>query len=211
LHGSLLPKYRGAAPINWALINGETETGLTIFFLDKKVDTGKIIFRQKISIPPEETFDELHRRMSELAGPVIEKSLDLIESGKAVAEIQDNALATPAPKFSPGACQIDWGFPADNVVNFIRGLSSTPGAFSGFHGKKIKLLRATQCNISILETYEPGQIIMEKNRLIVAVAGGFVEILEILPEGKSKMTGSEFVRGYRPDNREMMSTREREK
>ena len=207
LHGSLLPKYRGAAPINWALINGETETGLTTFFLKKKVDTGDVIYQEKISIKPDEIFDELYTRLSEMAGPVIEKTLNLIETGNVVPIAQDNSLATPAPKLSPEDCQIDWGFPPENIVNFIRGLSSIPSAFTGFRGKKVKILRARKDEVEMTEKFEPGQIIKDKQKLLVAAASGAVEILELLPEGKSRITGGEFVRGYHPDNHEMLSAR----
>jgi methionyl-tRNA formyltransferase len=204
LHGSLLPKYRGAAPINWALINGETETGLSAFFLKKTVDTGDIIYQEKIAIKPEETFDELYARMSDLAGPALAKTLDLIESGSYRAIPQDGSAATPAPKLSPEDCLIDWGFPADNLVNFVRGLSSKPGAFTAFRGKKIKILRAKAAPMELTGGVRPGKVIKDKNKLIIAVAGGAVEILELKPEGKGLMTGAEFLRGYKPDENDIM-------
>lgn len=209
LHGSLLPKYRGAAPINWAIINGETETGLTTFFLKKKVDTGDIIYQEKIKIGPEETFDELYLRMSELAGPVIGKTLDLIESGKARLLVQDNGLATPAPKITPSDCMIDWGFPSRYVMNFIRGLSSVPGAFTYYRGRKLKILRTKVIEMESEEKYRPGQLINDKYQLLVATSDGAVEILELLPEGKSKMSGSQFLRGYRPTENEILGERPR--
>jgi methionyl-tRNA formyltransferase len=198
LHGSLLPKYRGAAPINWALINGEKETGLTTFFLKKKVDTGNIIYQEKIDIGDEENFDELYERMSNLAGPVIDKTLDLIESGKANPISQDSSLAIPAPKISPFDCMIDWGFPSANVVNFIRGLSTKPGAFTFFRNKNLKIFKAKNADIDMTEKIRPGQIINDKKRLLVAVANGAVEILDLLPEGKKRMTGEQFINGYHP-------------
>jgi len=204
LHGSLLPKYRGAAPINWAIINGETETGLSTFFLKKSVDTGDLIYQEKVEIKPDETFDELYTRMSDLAGPALERTLDMIESGKLAPVSQDNSLATPAPKLSPFDCMIDWGFPPENLVNFVRGLSSTPGAFTTFRGKKVKILRAKKIERLDGQKGEPGRVVKDKNRFVVEVAGGAVEILELVPEGKSKMTGVEFVRGYRPDDNDIM-------
>ncbi len=198
LHGSLLPKYRGAAPINWALINGETETGLTTFFLKRKVDTGNIIYQEKTDIGPDETFDDLYQRLSEMAGPVIEKTLDLIESGAVKETEQDNSLATPAPKIKPDDCLIDWTKPAATCINFIRGLSSIPGAFTYFRGKKLKILQASAINVEAGADYNPGQIIKDKKRLIVAASDRNIEILQLLPEGKSKITGGEFIRGYQP-------------
>jgi len=207
LHGSLLPKYRGAAPINWAIINGETETGLTTFFLRKKVDTGSVIFQEKIQIGPEETFSELYERMSELAGPVIERTLDLIESGKAETSHQDERLATPAPKITPFDCMIDWGFPSRNVVNFIRGMSSVPGAFTYMRGKKLKIFRAKAVIAEMGGKHRPGEVIKNKNRLTVVTADGAVEITELLPEGKSVMSGEQFLRGYRLGEEEVFGER----
>ncbi len=207
LHGSLLPRYRGAAPINWALINGETETGLTTFFLKKAVDTGDLIYQEKIAIKSDETFDELYNRMSEMAGSVLEKTLGLIESGNYTPVIQKTSLATPAPKLSAFDCVIDWGFPSVNIINFIRGLSSIPGAFTTFKGKKLKLLRARAFSLDLLPKNVPGMIINDKNRLLVAVADGVVEILELVPEGKSKMSGAEFVRGYHPADNYILGAR----
>jgi methionyl-tRNA formyltransferase len=207
LHGSLLPKYRGAAPINWALINGESETGLTTFFLKKKVDTGDIIYQEKIAVGPEETYDELALKMAERAGPVIEKTLDLIETGEVSTIVQDDLRATPAPKIQPFDCLIDWSFPSRNVINLIRGLSSIPGAFTYYRGKKLKIFRITSIDTTRDKKYEPGQIIKDKHRLIVATADGAVEILELLPEGKSRMTGMEFVRGYQPGDGERVGAR----
>jgi len=200
LHGSLLPKYRGAAPINWALINGEKEIGLTTFFLREKVDTGNIIYQEKIAINPEETFDELYLRMAEKAGPVIEKTLDLIESGDFEVKNQDNSRATPAPKLSPFDALIDWGFPSENVVNFIRGTSSVPGAYTSFKGKRLKILRAKKTEFIRPQEMRPGQIIENKNRLLVATSDGAVELTEVQPEGKGRMPGEAFLRGYRPDS-----------
>ncbi len=207
LHGSLLPRYRGAAPINWALINGETETGLTTFFLKKKVDTGDLIYQEKIAIGPEETFDELNTRMSKLAGPVLGKTLDLIESEQVRPIKQDGTQATPAPKLAPYDCIIDWGFPPINVINFVRGLSSTPGAFTLFRGKKLKILRARKFNEPLPDIYQPGQLVRDKSRLVIAVASGAVEITQVVPEGKSKISGIEFVRGYHPEERETLGAR----
>jgi len=207
LHGSLLPRYRGAAPINWALINGETETGLTTFFLKKKVDTGHIICQEKIAIGPEETFDELYRRLSELAGPVLARTLDSIEAGTAEQLPQDNALATPAPKINPYDATIDWGFPPHHVANFIRGLSSVPGAGTTFRDKRLKILRARPVTAETPDRIRPGRIIKDKHRLLIAVAGGILEIMELQPEGKSRMSGDQFLRGYKPRADEILGAR----
>ncbi|PKK84233.1 MAG: methionyl-tRNA formyltransferase [candidate division Zixibacteria bacterium HGW-Zixibacteria-1] len=203
LHGSLLPKYRGAAPINWAIINGETETGLTTFFLKKSVDTGNIIYQEKIKIEPDDNFSALYEKMAEMAGPVIEKTLDLIASDQIEPIKQDDSLATPAPKISPFDCLIDWGFPAKNVVDFIRGMATTPGAYTYFKDSKLKVLRAVNAGIDPKEKLRPGQIIPDKHKLLIAVADGAVEITELLPQGKSKISGNQFLRGYKPADKEI--------
>lgn len=203
LHGSLLPKYRGAAPINWAIINGETETGLTTFFLKKSVDTGNIIYQEKIKIDPDDNFSALYEKMAEMAGPVIEKTLDLIASDQIEPIKQDDSLATPAPKISPFDCLIDWGFPAKNVVDFIRGMATTPGAYTYFKGSKLKVLRAVNAGIDLKEKLRPGQIIPDKHKLLIAVADGAVEITELLPQGKSIISGNQFLRGYKPADKEI--------
>lgn len=210
LHGSLLPKYRGAAPINWALINGETETGLTTFFLKKKVDTGNIIYREKISIEPEETFDELYTRMSKQAGPVIEKTLDLIETGNFELLAQDNSTATPAPKIKPADTIINWDSSAVSITNFIRGLSAIPCARTFLRGKQVKIQKGkvakiqTETEIETEKNLQPGQIIKNKHKLLVSTAKGVVEISELQPEGKAKMSGDQFLRGYQPREKELL-------
>ncbi|MEW5923640.1 MAG: methionyl-tRNA formyltransferase [Candidatus Zixiibacteriota bacterium] len=203
LHGSLLPKYRGAAPINWAIINGETETGLTTFFLKKSVDTGNIIYQEKIKIDPDDTFSTLYEKMAEIAGPVIEKTLDLIETDQVKTILQDDSLATPAPKISPFDCLIDWGFPAKNVIDFIRGMAAVPGAYSYFRGGKLKVFRAVRADVDLKKKMRPGQIIPDKHKLLIAVADGALEITELLPEGKSRMSGNQFLRGYKPADDEI--------
>ncbi len=208
LHGSLLPKDRGAAPINWALVNGEAETGLTTFFLKEKVDTGNVIYQEKVAIDPDETFDELYQRMAKLAGPVIETTLDLIEKGGVEPIRQDDSQATPAPKISPFDAMIDWGFPAQNVVNFVRGMSSVPGAYSSFRGKRLKILRAKAAEQETASNIRPGTIIEDKHRLLVAVSGGAVELTEVQPEGKGRMTGEAFLRGYRPDSNDILGAKD---
>ncbi len=204
LHGSLLPKYRGAAPINWAIINGETKTGLTTFFLKKKVDTGNIIYQENIAIKPDETFEKLYERMSESAGPVIEKTLNLIETDNYELLAQNNSKATPAPKLQPADTYINWNQGSEEIVNFIRGLSSIPGARSTFRGKLIKIYIGKVAEIETEKILQPGQIIKNKHKLLVSAAKGVVEISELQPEGKAKMSGDQFLRGYQPRQEEIL-------
>ena len=198
IHGSLLPKYRGAAPIHWAIMNGDKETGLTSFFLKKKVDTGDMILQEKIKIENDDTYDSLSRRMSEMAGPFLLKTIDLIEAGKATISQQDDKLASPAPKLVAENCMVDFGFPASNVNDFIRGLSTTPGAYTYFRNQKIKLYKSRLPENGFNEAGETGAIIPDKARLLVKCAKAAIELLEVVPEGRKAMDGRSFINGFRP-------------
>lgn len=198
IHGSLLPKYRGAAPIHWAIINGEKETGLTSFFLKTKVDTGDMILQEKIEIENDDTYDFLSRRLSEMAGPFLLKTIDLIESGKVELKNQNEKLASPAPKLIAENCMIDFGFPASNVHNFIRGLSTTPGAYTFFRDQKIKLYKSRLPENGIKSAGDSGTIIPDKSRLLVKCAKAAIELLEVVPEGRKAMDGRSFINGFRP-------------
>lgn len=201
VHASLLPKYRGAAPIHWALINGEKETGLTSFSLKKKVDTGDIILQESVTIADDENFDSLSARLSKLAGPFLLKTLDLIEKGRVSPRPQQEEQATPAPKITPSDAMIDFGFPAERVKNFVRGLSSQPGAYTFFRGKKIKILA---CSVHYSSgqapgaAARPGTILEDKRALLVHCAESIVEVLTLLPEGKRQMDGVSFLNGFKP-------------
>jgi len=199
VHGSLLPKYRGAAPIQWALINGETTTGLSSFFLKKEVDTGDVILQQEITIEDSDTYDSLAERMSRLAGPFLLNTLDTIENGSAEALSQDDSKASPAPKISPEDALIDFGFPAERVVNFVRGLSSQPGAYTWHDGKILKVLAATIADDASSPDTRPGTIIVAKKRLVVQCARSAVELQTVVPQGKKQMDGPAYINGYRPN------------
>jgi methionyl-tRNA formyltransferase len=198
LHASLLPKYRGAAPINWALINGETKTGLTTFFIQKKVDTGDLILQKEIDILPEENFGELHDRMANLGAALLLQTLDLIETGEAKPTKQDHAQATPAPKITREHCQIDWSKEAIQIKNQIRGLSPAPAAFTLYKGKILKIHQAKVIG-EILFSNGFGEVVEpdSKEKIWVKTQKGILDILELQPEGKRKMLAEEFVRGYR--------------
>lgn len=213
IHGSLLPRYRGAAPINWALINGDKETGLSSFFLKKKVDTGNIILREKTEINGEDNFTSLYNRLSELSGKFLLDSLDKIEEPGFKPATQDNSLATPAPKISPFDALIDFGFPSVNISNFVRGLSEKPGAYSYFRDKKIKLIQVREIEESdvsllqeVMEKHErPGSVhIYNKKRLLIRSADNFIEILKIIPEGKKEMDAVSFINGFKPESGEII-------
>ncbi|NOY88047.1 MAG: methionyl-tRNA formyltransferase [FCB group bacterium] len=204
IHASLLPKYRGAAPINWVLINGEKETGLTSFFLKKKVDTGNIILQEKISILENDNYDSLAARLSQVAGPFLLRTIDLIEQGKAVGQIQDDSQATTAPKITPFDAMIDFGFPAEKVKNFIRGLSSKPGAYTFFRGKKLKILACQVDNRITEKGIRPGTILADKKRLLVQCAHSAIEVTSLIPEGKKQMDGTSFINGFKPQRGEIL-------
>ncbi|UCC79800.1 MAG: methionyl-tRNA formyltransferase [Candidatus Zixiibacteriota bacterium] len=197
LHASLLPKYRGAAPINWAIINGETETGLTTFFIRKKVDTGDILLQRKIAIGPEETFGELHDRMADLGGDLLVETMDKIEIGNFEASAQKNSEATKAPKIYPELGKIEWSRPGNVIHNLVRGLSPKPAAYSFYEGEKIYILRTRIAENR--EKSNPGEVIYAdgKKGLIAGCGAGALEIIQIKPESRKAMSGAEFVRGHR--------------
>ncbi|MDD3731061.1 MAG: methionyl-tRNA formyltransferase [candidate division Zixibacteria bacterium] len=198
IHASLLPRYRGAAPINWALINGDKETGLTSFFLKKKVDCGEIILQEKVPIYDEDNFDSLYERLSKLAGPFLLKTLEVIEQGACQPLLQDNVLATRAPKITPFDALIDFGFPAERVRNFIRGLSTRPGAYSFFRGLKIKIFAAAVAPYPENGQLRPGTVLPVRKKLVLQCDNSAVEILRLLPEGKKEMDGLSFINGFKP-------------
>lgn len=202
LHGSLLPKYRGAAPINHAIMQGETVTGVTTFFLREKVDTGNIILQQEMPIGPNETAGEVHDRMMEIAADVVVDTVRLIESGQAQAQVQDDTLASPAPKIFREDCEIQWDQPATTVHNQIRGLSPYPGAWTMHEDTQLKIYRtlltdpnATEASRSdVLHT--AGTVSITDDRLFVACRMGLVEVMEVQQEGKKRLPAGEFLRGY---------------
>jgi methionyl-tRNA formyltransferase len=201
IHGSLLPKYRGAAPINWALINGESETGLTSFFLKKRVDTGDMITREKIPIDLMDSYDSLSEKMSQVAGPFLMKTLDMIESGLSEPIAQNESMATPARKLEPRDGLIDFDRPALAVHNQIRGMTSRPGAFSGFRGKMVKIKQTRPLDEQVTlpdQEFQPGAIIPHRKQLLVKCANQTLEILSLVPEGRKPMDGLSFINGFKP-------------
>ncbi|MCW8805240.1 MAG: methionyl-tRNA formyltransferase [Ignavibacteriaceae bacterium] len=193
LHGSYLPKYRGAAPIQWALINGETETGLTTFKLAEKVDTGKIYLLQKLEIFPADNFETLHDRMSELGAKLVLNTVDLIESGNYELKTQDDSLASPAPKITKEICEINWNKSATEIHNLVRGLSPYPSAFFKYNEKVIKVYKT---EIVEQATLKPFQIEQTKTELIIGCGANAVRILRLQLEGRKRMSTEEFLRGF---------------
>jgi methionyl-tRNA formyltransferase len=193
VHASLLPKYRGAAPINWAIMNGEKETGVTTFFLQDKVDTGNIILQSKTPIGNEETYGELYERLSIIGADALIETVRKIETGAARPLQQDESLASPAPKIFKDDCLISWNRPAEKIFNFIRGLSPQPAAFTFLNSKSIKILKVRV--IPEKPASLPAEIEIQNKKLFVSASDHFLEILELQPEGKKKMDAASFLNG----------------
>lgn len=192
LHGSLLPKYRGAAPINHAIMNGETETGVTTFFLEPAVDTGDVILRKRMSIGPDETAGEVHDRMKVLGGEAVVETVQQIEAGTVDPQPQDDSEATPAPKIHDEDCQIPWDASAEDVHNHIRGLSPYPGAWTMHGDTRLKLYRSRRAE----GEGAPGEVIATDDRLLVACGTGAVEIVTIQQPGRRRLDAHDFLNGY---------------
>ena len=193
LHGSYLPKYRGAAPIQWALINGEIETGLTTFKLAEKVDTGNIYLQQKLEIFPEDNFETLHDRMSELSAKMVSDTVNLIEIGNYELKQQDDSLASLAPKITKEICLIDWKKSAVENHNLVRGLSPHPAAYFIYDGKVIKINKTEVVKRNDLKPFQFNQT---KTELIIGCGKDALRIFEIQQEGKKRMGIEEFLRGF---------------
>ena len=198
LHASLLPNYRGAAPINWAIINGETKTGVTTFFIDDKIDTGVMILNAETEIDNNENAGKLHDRLMELGSKTVVETLAVIEKGNVQTTIQTDGLdIKTAYKLNKENCKIDWNKPALEIYNLIRGLSPYPAAWCFFEDKD------QQWNVKIYESQwvveahsEPvGKIKSTKKELFVAVTGGFIKILSLQLPGKTKMTAQQLLNG----------------
>ncbi|MFN0156966.1 MAG: methionyl-tRNA formyltransferase [Bacteroidota bacterium] len=194
LHASLLPKYRGAAPINWAIINGDKETGVTTFFLQDKVDTGNLLLQARLPILPEDNAGTIHDKLAEVGAEIVLHTVRLIEQGKAVARPQDDALASPAPKIFKEDCRIAWDHPALAIHNRIRGLSPYPTAFTTHGDKLLKLYRSTLTDTT--STRQPGTVLLDGQKLFVATADHLLSIEELQLEGRKRMSVEEFLRGY---------------
>ena len=195
LHGSLLPKYRGAAPIHWAVINGETETGVTTFFLQYEIDTGDILIQQKTSIGEQENTGEVHDRMMLLGAEVVLASVQKIESKNYVLMPQSDEAATKAPKIFLETCQINFNQSVEKVYNFIRGMSPFPVAYTTLDSQIFKILAANKTIESVTE--EIGTFIFQKNKLKIACQNGYIEPLMVQLQGKKRMNIQDFLNGHR--------------
>jgi len=201
LHASLLPQYRGAAPINWAIINGEKETGVTTFFIQQEIDTGKIIYQEKIAIRDDENVGELYQELMELGAKVLGKTVDAIAAGNYPQIAQDHITDIKhAPKIFKETCKIDWSWKAKYIYDFIRGLSPYPAAYTSVDGKLFKIYRATLYSAHE-DNSVPGSVSTDgKTFFRFHASDGCIEVKECQIEGKKRVSIEEFLRGYRPQN-----------
>lgn len=195
LHASLLPKYRGAAPINWAIINGETETGVTTFFLQEKVDTGNVLLQARVPISDDDDAGTIHDKLADIGAEIVLHTVRLIEQGKAVPRSQDESLASPAPKIFKEDCRIHWDQPAVRIHNLIRGLSPYPAAFAMHNGKLLKIFKSRLTGLG--STGVPGTASVTPTSLRISTADAMLELVDLQQEGRRKMGVEEFLRGYR--------------
>ncbi|MNK78244.1 Methionyl-tRNA formyltransferase [compost metagenome] len=198
LHASLLPNYRGAAPINWAIINGETKTGVTTFFIDDKIDTGAMILNSEINIEPEETAGQLHDRLMHLGSTTVIDTLKIIENGNVTTTIQeDNNDIKTAYKLNKENCKIDWTKSGAEINNLIRGLSPYPASWCYLKDQNeelnIKIYEAKL--ISESHSYEVGKLISSKKEIKIAIKDGFIQLLSLQFPGKKRMLASELLNG----------------
>ena len=220
LHASLLPAYRGAAPIQWAVANGETTTGLTTMLMDPGLDTGPILLQWTTEIGPEETAVELAERMSTKGADLVAETLRRLEAGTVSPQPQDNSRATRAPLLKKEHGLIDWTLPAREIANRVRGLLPWPGCYTGFRGKKLQVWRArpsipSRERLSRAESRDEqadkatlsGQLLSVGDDLFVACGGNtFLQLLELQLEGRRRMTAAEFLHGAQPQAGELLQS-----
>lgn len=198
LHASLLPEYRGAAPINWAIINGETKTGVTTFFIDDKIDTGEIILQKEIEIKEDEIVGELHDKLMYLGADLVLKTVDLITDGNVTTIKQPELEEKPAHKLFPHNCKINWSLPLNDIYNHIRGLNPYPAAWTTIkNGEQEITAKIYKVTKEFEEhNFNAGKIIASKKELKIAVKDGYLIINEIKLSGKKKMDIISLLNGF---------------
>jgi methionyl-tRNA formyltransferase len=205
LHGSLLPQYRGAAPLNWAVINGETKTGVTTFLLDQKIDTGKILFKKEIEIGENDTVGDIHNQLMEIGANLVVETVDAIADGNYQAvsqsEIMDETEIKHAPKIFKEDCKIDWTKNSESIRNLIRGLSPYPATWTNLvhkeSGKEIQTKIFFAEKIDLIENTKAGTIKTNGKTFIQVVCGkGWLQITDLQIAGKKRMKVEDFLRGF---------------
>lgn len=199
LHASLLPNYRGAAPINWAIINGETKTGVTTFFIDEKIDTGNIILQEEVAIGEDEILGELHDKLMEVGSKLVVKTVQQIEKGTVETFKQAEVEEKSAPKIFTETCKINWNDTLSNTYNLIRGLNPYPAAWTTLinNDDEIKVKIYDVKKESASHNHKTGTIITSKNEIKVAVAQGYLIIESLQLSGKKQMDSKSLLNGFR--------------
>lgn len=197
IHASLLPAYRGAAPIQWAVLNGEKESGVTIMQMDKGLDTGDMLLKRSVELSPKETGDSLHDKLMHLGAELIVEALPKLEKGELVPEKQKDELSSYAKKLTKAMGQIDWSKDAVSLERWIRGLNSWPSAYTFFGGKTLKIWEAQVAEENGTQKAEPGQVVsVSREGFTVACGQGALQILSLQLEGKKRVLTREFLLGY---------------
>ena len=194
VHASLLPKYRGASPIQWAVINGEKETGISIMYMEKGLDTGDVILKRSIELAEDETAGSLHDRLGKLGGPVLLEALDLIETGKASPKPQDESEASYVGMIEKSMGKLDFNRTSIELERMIRGLIPWPGAYFYINGRLIKIWKAV---IGDVDGLKPGEVYTDKDSFYIGTADKSLKILELQLEGKKRMLSADFLRGFK--------------
>ena len=206
LHAALLPQYRGAAPINWAIINGDTETGITTFFLDEQIDTGRIILQERVPIAPDDCAEDVHDKLMVQGAELVLKTVRLIESGQATSTDQSQFMTDeplrPAPKIFKETCKIDFNEKAQRIHNLVRGLSPYPAAWCELLDQEGNATAIKVFETEILDSKiegNPGTFTYDKKNIDVATGEGTIRIKTLQYPGKKRLTAEEFLRGFRMD------------
>lgn len=198
VHGSLLPEYRGAAPIQWAILDGKKEAGVTTMFMDEGMDTGDVLLEEKVSINNDETSGELFSRLSVIGAKLLIKTIKCLEEKKLVPKKQDNDLATYTKMLTKEMGLIDWNQSAIKIYNLVRGLNPWPVAYTFLDGKKVKIYK-----VKVLKNISgnPGEIVNENPFIIACKDNEAIEVVELQMENKKRMLSSDFLRGYKIKNK----------
>jgi methionyl-tRNA formyltransferase len=205
LHSSLLPKYRGAAPVQWAVACGETVTGVTTMSIDAGLDTGDILLQTEIAIAADDTAETLSPKLAVVGAELMTRTLLGLREKIVLSQKQDHSRASLAPILRKEDGRIDFSRPAAEIYNRLRGFQPWPGAYTSFRGKQLLVCKAQVVESAVLQS--PGSLLVEDNRLLAGCAGDtVVELLEVQPEGKKRMAARDFINGYRPQSGEKLDT-----
>jgi methionyl-tRNA formyltransferase len=208
LHASLLPKYRGAAPIQWAIAEGESVSGVTTMHLDEGLDTGDILLQQELPIAANETAIEYSERLAPLGAELMVETLRVLEAGTITPQPQDHSKASQAPILTKQDGEINFLFPANRIYNRLRGFQPWPGCYTSFRGRKLAIVTAKVVQPALQSStpdVTPGEMVADGDRLLVACGDrSTLELIEVQPEGKRGMSAGDFIRGYRPQPAEKL-------